>query len=258
MNNKNSLPKQLGCEGTKSFNVEDKSYESEEKITESHKEGMPHGAAKLALKFIVEGQEFETLDQFKSGKELKDLVGIPLETELFLSIDKPYEDELVQNEKEVNLARPSTEYFFVKKKLKLKILDVTYEWYKQWITRAEIIILGKLDQDDEIYLASIRPWVDTLVTGVSVIDLSRPGIEHFYVKGNDIGYLVAILVNGKTVKIKRGKYTAAEIKALSGVDPSHDLAEDINGQLTPLTDITEVFIKGGEIFFSHPRDGASS
>lgn len=225
---------------------------------ESHKEGAPYAAAKPALKFVVEGQEFETHDQFKTGKELKALVGIPLETELFLSIDKPYEDELIENEKAVNLARPSTEYFFVKKKLKLKVLDVTYEWYKQWITRAEIIILGKLDQDAEIYLASIRPWVDTLVTEVSVIDLSRPGVEHFYVKGNDVGFLVTILVNGKTVKIKRGTYTAEEIKALSGVDPGHDLAEDTNGHLTPLADTAEVLIKGGETFFSHPRDGASS
>jgi hypothetical protein len=224
---------------------------------ESHKEGAPH-AIKPALKFVIEGQEFETDNQFKTGNELKNLVGIPLDTELFLSIDKPYEDELIENDKRVNLARPSTEYFFVKKKLELKILEITYEWYKQWITRAEIILLAKLNHDAEIYLASTRPWVDTLVTEVSVIDLSRPGVEYFYVKGNDVGCLVTIKVNGKIIEIKRGTYSAAEIKALSGVVPGHDLAEDINGQLTPLADTVEVLIKGGETFFSHPRDGASS
>jgi len=220
--------------------------------------GAPNAAVKPALKFIVEGQDFETYDQYKTGEQLKNLKGIPLDTELFLSVDKPYEDELIENEKEVNLARPSTEYFFVKKKLKLKIQDQVHDWYKQWITRGEIIILGKLDENAEVYLASTRPWVDTLVTETTIIDLSRPGIEHFYIKGDDTGHLVTILVNARPFNIRRGSYTPVQIKALAGVDPLHELAEDINGNLIDLDDQAVVLIKGGEKFFSHPRDGASS
>lgn len=215
-------------------------------------------AAKTALKFIVEGQQFETFDQYKTGEELKTLRGIPLDTELFLSIDKPYEDEPIGNDQKVNLARPSTEYFFVKKKLKLKVLDVTYEWYKQWISRAEIIILAKLSPDAEIFLATTRPWVDTLVGPDTLVDLSRPGTEHFYVRDQDTGHLVKITINGDPFPIKRGTYTAAQIKAVGAVDPAHELEEDIDGKLTPLEDSAEVLIKGGEKFFSHPRDGASS
>lgn len=216
------------------------------------------GATKPALKYVIEGREFETTDQYRNGAFLKTQGGIPLDTDLFLSVDKPYEDELIENDKDVNLARPSTEYFFVKKKLQLKIQDKVFDWYKQWITRAEIIILGKLSADAEIFLANERPWADMPVTNTSVIDLARPGVEYFYIKKEDAGYLVSITVNGKTISIKRGKYSATEIKALSGVSAGYLLNEDIDGDLMPLDDNAEILIKGGEVFFSCPRDGASS
>jgi len=216
------------------------------------------GINRPALKYVVDGQEFETTDQYKSGSFLKNQRGIPLDTDLFLSVDKPYEDELIQNDKEVNLARPSTEYFFVKKKLKLKLQDKTFDWYKQWITRAELIILGDLSKDAEIFLANERPWADMLVTNTSVVDLARPGVEHFYVKGMENGCLVSITINGKPFSINRGTYTALEIKALAGVASGYLLNQELNGELKPLDDHAAILIKGNEVFFSCPRDGASS
>ena len=93
---------------------------------------------KTPLKFVIEGKEYETFDQYKTGAELKQLAGIPMDTELFLSIIKPYTDELIENEKSVNLARPETEYFFVKKKLHFTINNVAYTWYKQYIRGIQI------------------------------------------------------------------------------------------------------------------------
>ena len=79
-------------------------------------DGAPNAQqSRVPLKFVIEGKEFETFDQYKTGAELKQLAGIPLDTELFLSISRPYNDELIENEARVNLARPETEYFFVKK-----------------------------------------------------------------------------------------------------------------------------------------------
>ena len=78
---------------------------------------------RIPLKFVVEGKEYQTCNQYITGAELKQIAGIPSDTELFLSISKPYEDELIENEKTVNLARPETEYFFVKKKLHFTIND---------------------------------------------------------------------------------------------------------------------------------------
>ena len=89
----------------------------------------PHNPQK-PLTFVIEGKDYETFDQYKTGAELKQLAGIPLDTELFLSVSKPYQDELIENEKRVNLARPETEYFFVKKKLQFFINGKLFTWYK--------------------------------------------------------------------------------------------------------------------------------
>ena len=41
---------------------------------------------KVPLKFVIEGKEYETFDQYKTGAELKQLAGIPLDTELFCQL----------------------------------------------------------------------------------------------------------------------------------------------------------------------------
>ncbi len=48
---------------------------------------------KIPLKLVIEGQEYETFDQYITGAELKKLAGIPLDTELYLSVKRPYQDE---------------------------------------------------------------------------------------------------------------------------------------------------------------------
>ena len=59
-------------------------------------EGESHSQnQKAPLTFVIEGKEYEAFDQYKTGAELKQLAGIPLDTELFLSISKPYQDELI-------------------------------------------------------------------------------------------------------------------------------------------------------------------
>lgn len=137
---------------------------------------------KVPLKFIIEGKEYETVDQYKTGAELKQLAGIPLDTELFLLINKPYNDELIENEKFINLARPEIEYFFVKKKLHFTINKVPFTWYRQHITGAEICKLGNISPNDDIYLDIREGWDDDLILDDEIIDLARPGREHFISK----------------------------------------------------------------------------
>jgi hypothetical protein len=69
---------------------------------------------------------------------------------------------------------------------------------------------------------------------------------------------VTISVNGEHVVIHRGRRTVGEIKSLGHVQPAHDLDQLIDGTLTPLPDEGSVVIGGGEVFFSHPKDGQSS
>lgn len=150
---------------------------------------------KMPLKFVIEGKEHETFDQYKTGAEVKQLAGIPLETELYLSISKPYEDELIENEKQVNLARPETEYFFVKKKLHLVIDERPFIWYKQYIRGIQIRELGNIPADNEIFLDIKAGWQDDQILDDEVVDLARPGKERFFSKPKPRDF--TIIVNAR-------------------------------------------------------------
>ena len=143
-----------------------------------------------------------------------------MDTELFLSIIKPYTDELIENEKSVNLARPETEYFFVKKKLHFTINNVAYTWYKQYIRGIQIRDLGKISESDEIYLDLPGGWKDDLITDDEEVDLARPGVEHFVSRHhtNDI----EIIVNGVRKKFDKPKITYEEVVifAFGNYDPN--------------------------------------
>lgn len=141
----------------------------------------PHNPKK-PLTFVIEGKEYETFDQYKTGAELKQLAGIPLDTELFLSVSKPYQDELIENEKQVNLARPETEYFFVKKKLQFFINGKPFTWYKQYIRGIQIKELGSIPAEDIIFLDLKEGWQDDEILDDEIVDLARPGKEKFVSK----------------------------------------------------------------------------
>lgn len=168
---------------------------------------------KTPLKFIIEGQEFETLDQYKTGAELKQLKGVPLETELYLSVIKPYDDELIQNDKVVNLARPETEYFFVKKKLHFTINKLPFTWYKQFIRGIQIRELGNINPTDDLYLDLKDGYEDDFITDDEIVDLARPGKEKFFSMG--VETQIAIIVNGREKFWDKRRISFEEVVALA-------------------------------------------
>jgi hypothetical protein len=172
------------------------------------------------LKFVIEGKEYETCEQYKAGAELKQLAGIPLESELFLSVSKPYEDELIENDTKVNLARPDTEYFFVKKKLCFTINGVLVTWYKQFIRGVQIRELGKISSDDEIYLDLPDGWQDDFIDDDEIVDLARPGVEHF-VSGEKPVHFV-LIVNGREREWKKRKISFEEVVSLAFPNVNYD------------------------------------
>ena len=161
-----------------------------------HNEGLGHAHNHgVPLKFVIEGKEYETFDQYKTGAELKEIGGIPLDTELYLSISKPYKDELIENDKQVNLARPETEYFFVKKKLEFSINNQPFTWYKQYIRGIQIRELGNIPTEDDIFLDIPGDWQDDQITDDEVVDLARPGREKFFSKKKVVEF--RIIVNAR-------------------------------------------------------------
>jgi len=147
------------------------------------------------LKLAIEGKSYEIFDEYRTGAELKEMAGIPLDTELFLSIEAPYADELITNEERVNLARPGIEYFYVKKKIRFTVNNQPFEWYKQYISLLEIKQIGNIGDDEEVYLRIPEPFDDELLTEDNKIDLARPGTEHFYSKAKPCKFI--LIVNGR-------------------------------------------------------------
>jgi hypothetical protein len=66
------------------------------------------------LKLIINKMPYDWYEQYITGAEVKRLGEIPDDVLLFLEIKKPWEDELIENDTRVDLARPGIEQFFSK------------------------------------------------------------------------------------------------------------------------------------------------
>lgn len=138
---------------------------------------MPHDGESLL--FMVEGRVFKSSKQYITGAEIKELAGIPMETELYLHIRAPYNDEPIGNEQEVDLALPGIEGFFTKKPLRFTVDGQQYCWPKQFITGADIRKIASIPDSKELYLDVPGDWEDNLINDNERVDLARPGREKF-------------------------------------------------------------------------------
>ncbi|BEV05023.1 multiubiquitin domain-containing protein [Chryseobacterium gambrini] len=165
------------------------------------------------LKFLIDGEEFSTTQQYLTGRELKDKKNIPHSTELFLAISRPYEDELIENDSRVNLARPDIEQFFVKKRLEYSINGKDFISYKQFISGSEIRRNGNISDDDVVYLDNPDEWEDDLIEINELVDLAREGKEKFISKPKEKIY---IIVNGTNHFWDKETISFNEVIKLSG------------------------------------------
>lgn len=98
-----------------------------------------------------------------------------------------------------------------KRVLELTINGKKYEWNQQYITGAEIRILGYIANDEEIFLAVKKPWDDEPIFNDKQVNLARPEIEHFYSKAKE----VIIVVNGTVHKWTKEKISFKEVIVLA-------------------------------------------
>jgi len=82
--------------------------------------------------------------------------------------------------------------------------------------------------------------------------------KHHHDQSPDTGPMVTIMVNGKDLEIKRGSYLGSELKAALGVEAAKELDTVVDGEFKALADNERIVLKGGEMFVSHARCGASS
>lgn len=85
---------------------------------------------------------------------------------------------------------------------KFKVDGKPYESETQVLTGKELkTIAGVLDFD--LYLSNAKPGKDVLIEDCDLVDLSKPGLEHFFTKEHPNHY--TIYVNGKE-KLFSGKH----------------------------------------------------
>lgn len=154
------------------------------------------------LRFAVEGVQYETDQQYLTGAAIKQLAGLSPDVDLYLRVDDPSNDELIENSKEVNLALPGIEGFFTKKTLKYFVDGKPFFSKSQYITGEEIKIVAGLPLDLELFLDVPEGWQDQRIENEDRVNLARPGQERFISKRKT----VIIFVNGT-----RYEYTGATI-----------------------------------------------
>lgn len=179
----------------------------------------------MILTYIFDGVEYKTPNQYITGQELKDLVGVPHTTELFLAIKRPFQDELIENETRVNLARPGIEQFYVKKKLDYSVNNVSFISYKQFISGEEIKLKAGLSLDSILFIDVNDAWEDSVIENDELVDLARPGKEKFYSREK-----FEIIINGEVRFWDKNQITFDEVLQLAGLytDGNTNTAYTIN------------------------------
>jgi hypothetical protein len=97
--------------------------------------------SRLAL--VIEGKDYEWPEQFITGTQIKTLGKLPPDSDLYLAIKEPWQDEHIADHEKVDLARPGIEHFFVKEKdVEIIVNGVKEKWDKTRITVAQLAILA--------------------------------------------------------------------------------------------------------------------
>lgn len=119
------------------------------------REGIEYFYVRKRLAFFVGEKQYQWKKQYISGAELRKLANILLDVEILLMLQKPFEDEQVKDDTQVDLARPGIEHFKVRKKGEEVKVSITINHKPYPITRgvhlvSEIKKLGGVPAADEL------------------------------------------------------------------------------------------------------------
>ena len=102
-----------------------------------------HG--KHVLELTINGNRYHWHQQYITGAEIRKLGNISPDDEIFLAIKKPWEDEPITDDIQVNLARPEIEHFYSKDKhFKVELIVNLREklWTEKTITFEQVVVLA--------------------------------------------------------------------------------------------------------------------
>lgn len=112
------------------------------------------------LSFAIDGKSFETNQQYLTGLDIRRIGNIPDSHDVYLTVPKPWKNELIENNVEINLARPEVEHFIsLEREIKLTLIvnGKKKHWEKRTISFEEIVILAFVSYDpnpNKVYTVS--------------------------------------------------------------------------------------------------------
>jgi hypothetical protein len=107
------------------------------------------------LPYFINEVRYESNSQYIRGRRIRHQGGIPSDYDIFLVIEEPWENELIEDDTWVNLARPGREKF-ISKPAAVDIIILVNSRPKQWnkrkITFEEVVTLqyGQYDPNPQI------------------------------------------------------------------------------------------------------------
>lgn len=164
------------------------------------------------LKFIVEGRIFEWNEQYITDDQIKKIAGLPENSELYLSICEPWQDEPIKPGEPIDLARPGIEQFFIKRSLSYSINDAKYISLSQYIRGARVRQQGNIPPNQDLFLVIEKPWEDELIEDSTWINLARPGLEQFV--SREVDRHVILIVNAREKEWNKKTITFQEAVTL--------------------------------------------
>lgn len=110
---------------------------------------------KNILRFTLNGVKHKWYEQYITGAQIRALGNVPKDEEIYLEIAKPWDDEVIKDDTSVDLARPSVERFYSRKKhendlAKIKINNIDREIKKGIRTVKEIKETGDVPMAHEL------------------------------------------------------------------------------------------------------------
>ncbi|WEK35886.1 MAG: multiubiquitin domain-containing protein [Candidatus Pseudobacter hemicellulosilyticus] len=121
-----------------------------------------HFYVKKKLPYKINGQPFESESQYIQGKKIRRQGNIAADHDIFLSIAGLWDDEKVQDDDFINLARPGLEQFYSKQKHTEIILIVNgreKKWNDATITYRQVVELAYgnyVENDQKVYTVTYK------------------------------------------------------------------------------------------------------
>ena len=202
------------------------------------------------LHFKIEGKMYESAQQFITGAEIKKIAGIPLDVDLYLHINKPYSDELIDNDKLIDLAMPGIEEFNTRKPLHYTVDGQKFSSQNQFITGAEIRQQAHVPDDIDLFFDVPGSWEDHKVDSNESIDLARPGIEKFVTHSRQ----VVIYTNTHPHNYDKETISFEEVVKLALGNYDANRGYTVTYWNGPAQNIESDMVKGEKVYVQHKME----